>query len=55
MLFVCVVQCVYIARHLCVLIVDHIALYLERMCRVSLLELSDKQVDNNNTVQHTKT
>ena len=39
-------------------IVDHVAhaiiLYLERMCRVCLLELSDKQVDSN-TVQHTKT
>ena len=44
-------RCVCIARHLCVWIVDHvahaIALYLERMCRVCLLELSDKQVDSN--------
>ena len=57
-LFRCVYSTVCIARHLCVWIVDHvahaIALYLECMCRVSLLELSDKQVDNN-TVQHTNT
>ena len=57
-LFRCVCSTVCIARHLCVWIVDHVAhaiiLYLERMCRVSLLELSDKQVDSN-TVQHTKT
>ena len=49
---------VCIARHLCVWIVDHvahaIALYLERMCRVSLLELSDKQVDNNTVQQNIK-
>ena len=32
----------------------HNILYLERMCRVLFLELSDKQVDSN-TVQHTKT
>ena len=45
----CVVQC---ARHLCVWIVDHVAHDIERiMCRVCLLELSDKQVDSN-TVQH---
>ena len=40
-------------------IVDHVAhaiiLYLERMCRVCLLELSDKQVDSNTYIQHTKT
>ena len=57
-LFLCVCSTVCIVRHLCVWIVDHVAhaiiLYLERMCRVSLLELSDKQVDSN-TVQHTKT
>ena len=56
--FRCVCSTVCIARHLCVWIVDPIAhaiiLYLERMCRVCLLELSDKQVDSN-TVQHTKT
>ena len=50
-LFRCVCSTVCIARHLCVWIVDHVAhaiiLYLERMCRVSLLELSDKQVDSN--------
>ena len=55
---VCVVHTVCIARHLCVWIVDHVAhaiiLYLERMCRVSLLELSDKQVDSN-TVYTKKT
>ena len=50
-LFRCVCSTVCIARHLCVWIVDHVAhaiiLYLEGMCRVSLLELSDKQVDSN--------
>ena len=39
-------------------IVDHVAhaiiLYLERMCRVSLLELSDKQVDSCTTYQNKK-
>ena len=42
-LFRCVCSTVCIARHLCVWIVDHIAhaiiLYLEHMCRFSLLEL----------------
>ena len=52
MLFSCVCSTVcIIARHLCAWIVDHvehaIILYLERMCRVCLLELSDKQVDSN--------
>ena len=55
MLFRCVCSTVCIAGHLCVWIVDHVAhaiiLYFERMCRVCLLELSDKQVDSN-TVQH---
>ena len=50
-LFRCVCSTVCIARHLCVWIVDHVAhaiiLYLERMCRVCLLELSDKEVDSN--------
>ena len=49
-LFRCVCITVCIARHLCVWIVDHVAhaiiLYLERMCRVSLLELSDKILYN---------
>ena len=39
-------------------LVDHIAhaiiLYLERMCRVCLLELSDKQVDSNTVQQQMK-